>query len=544
MDRRKMNNPNIHLLVFLCILLTESYGFVVFMPDSTSIVQSSRYGVGPSKDGESSDELQIKQEDKILDSQGSNDAYYNDEDQYFEQSARFEKGYIYDDEDFGDDYFDERNDDYAERGKLRLDIRRTYADEPRRNQRRRNRAASAMPQSRPPPRSRERTPRDPNKIADFNYGPASCQVMDSGKKVSGTRPDLLDDQDRINDEDEARQGSQDRQRNQEAEGNNDSDYYYSESFKSRGPRYQDDQSEYRGRRNRRRRQFDSDEDWFDFDGNPITDFIDNLFDIDRDEMDMKADEYEGLLGRRPMRSRGERRASNGYSYRKRYNDDASMDFRDDAEEEEQLIEDEVISDQDHDIDMDDNNNNDSIDSKSDEESENNADRRKPRQMSMEERARKLERVPPDGIPAWGPTGDLGLDIRTKMVMDAMDELRSVRSKVNIREEKMQLLREDIVVLRTDATLESKKQQTNPTRRGRNRLRQILLDIEDAARDLRRAQKLEAIAREELEFLQDKHWALLSLYDVDKASQEISDAFKELSSSESVTESSGSTAEKD
>merc|ERR1712154_332257 len=105
------------------------------------------------------------------------------------------------------------------------------------------------------------------------------------------------------------------------------------------------------------------------------------------------------------------------------------------------------------------------------------------------------------------------------------------------EHKTQLMREDIAVLRTDATIESKKQKNNPTRRSRNMLRQILLDIEDTARELRRAQKLEAIARDELRLLQDKHWAILSLYDVDKASQEISDAFNELSLAESKTDSS-------
>lgn len=544
-----MNQPTtIRLLAFLCIVLTESYAFILFMPDGISIVQSSRYGVDPTSDGERSDEQQIKQEGIIMENKREDDEYYNDKDRYFDSSDRDVKSYIYDDEAFGDDFFDEQDDNNEEKGRPRLDTRIEYANNSRRNQRRRNRRRDTMPQGRSPRRSRERTSRVPDKIGNFEYGPPTCQATDLEDDVFKTRPDLLDDQDRANNDYETRQGSQDMRRDQEARENDDKDYYYNDSFNTRSRRYQDDRSEYRGRRrNDRRRQLDlDDEDWFDFDGNPITDFIDNLFNIDRDEMEMKADEYEGLIGRQPKRSRREGRASTGYSSRKRYNDNASRDFWDDEQEEEQLVEDEVIVDQDYDIDNDmdyddDMDANDSIDSESNENIENDVDRRKPRHMSMEERARRLERVPPDGIPAWGPTGDLGLDIRTKMMMDAMDELRSVRSKVNVKEEKTQLIREDIAVLRTDATIESKKQQNDPTRRGRNRLRQILLDIEDAARDLRRAQKLEAIARDELAFLQDKHWALLSLYDVNKASQEISDAFKELSS-ESATESLGGTVD--
>mmetsp|Transcript_18502 Transcript_18502/g.27960 ORF Transcript_18502/g.27960 Transcript_18502/m.27960 type:complete len:505 (-) Transcript_18502:1358-2872(-) len=503
-----MNKPIILFLTFLCMVLTENNAFVLFRSDVKSVLPSSRNGVVPTKESESSydDEQKINPGHKSVNRNEDEDAYYHDRD---EKSSRFNRdgrSYNFDYEDFNDENFDETHtrsyDDGFRRSRLRRDRRRVTS------------TSSPMPQSRPPAK-RERKPRKPDKAGNFDCGPPSWDLeSDSGQPER--RSNLIDDEE---------------ENNMYATGKRDEDYYYNDSVEPRGRRYRNDR---RGRRSRQRQYDLTDEDWFEVDGNPITDFIDNVFGIDRDEINMKADEYEQLMGRRPSRTR-ERRPSAVSSSRRKYRDGDSVDSWD---EEEQLVEDEIILDQDVALKATDN-----TDSEVDEENIDDSNGKKLLEMSMEERARRLERVPPDDIPAWGPTGDLGIDIRTKMMMDAMDDLRSIRSKVTEREQKTQLMREDIAVLRTDATIESKKQKNNPTRRSRNILRQILLDIEDTARDLRRAQKLEAIARDELRLLQDKHWAILSLYDVDKASQEISDAFNELSLAESKTDSSGSTEKK-
>lgn len=56
-------------------------------------------------------------------------------------------------------------------------------------------------------------------------------------------------------------------------------------------------------------------------------------------------------------------------------------------------------------------------------------------------------------------------------------------------------------------------------------------VEDAARDLRRAKAELEVARERLADLEDQNWALLSLYDADKAFQEVVETFREFEESE-------------
>ena len=43
-------------------------------------------------------------------------------------------------------------------------------------------------------------------------------------------------------------------------------------------------------------------------------------------------------------------------------------------------------------------------------------------LTWEERALAVERVPPANVPAWGPTGDLGIDARTKALQDVLQDI--------------------------------------------------------------------------------------------------------------------------
>jgi hypothetical protein len=249
--------------------------------------------------------------------------------------------------------------------------------------------------------------------------------------------------------------------------------------------------------------------------NPIVKFLDDLLDVDREDMATRADLYEVNVGRR-------RRKADERPHRSR----SDFGYRYDAE-----VLDDIIDEDDSVV----------VDIEIEEEtivSHEKEEKPLKSRMSWEERSRRLEQVPPAGILAWGPSGDLGIDARTNAMLDAMEDLREAREQLKLMTERTNLARDDIVVLRADAALEEKKRQVNP-RRARERLRHIQLDIEDAARDLRRAQNAEQQARERLEAVEDRHWAVLSLYDAEKASRDVDDSLAELSLQEPAarTESS-------
>ena len=237
--------------------------------------------------------------------------------------------------------------------------------------------------------------------------------------------------------------------------------------------------------------------------NPVVKFLDELLDVDREDMAVRANLYELNVGRRrPMPRAKASRSRSGYSFE--YD---KGDFDDLIDEDDSMVVDIEIEEE-------------TVASLKEEEQPLKS------RMSWEERSRRLEQVPPAGVIAWGPSGDLGIDARTKAMLDAMDDLREAREQLKATTERTNLARDEIVILRADAALEEKKRQAEP-QRARDRLRQIQLDIEDAARDLRRAQKAEQQSRERLEALEDKHWAVLSLYDAEKASREVEDSLAEL-----------------
>ena len=70
-----------------------------------------------------------------------------------------------------------------------------------------------------------------------------------------------------------------------------------------------------------------------------------------------------------------------------------------------------------------------------------------RERTIEERAAAFERVPPSSVPAWGPSGAVGVDARTKATLDALEEIREATRKVELKEEQCIEAKEDIVVLK-------------------------------------------------------------------------------------------------
>jgi hypothetical protein len=251
--------------------------------------------------------------------------------------------------------------------------------------------------------------------------------------------------------------------------------------------------------------------------NPIFKFLDNLLDVDRNEMETKAMLYE-------QRVRSRRRSSNNQKPTPQAWSSSSFD--------ENSFDDELFEENDVVVDIE-------IQPESDDQTnmvDTDLDREGTKlSMSWEERSRRLEQVPPVGVPAWGPTGDLGIDARTKAMLDALEQLREAREQLKVKCERTKLTRDEIVILRTDEALARKKLQSDP-RRGRERLRYIQLDIEQAARELRKAQNAERSAQRRLEYLQDKYWAILNLYDTEMASKEVDESLLELTKEEPAAQS--------
>jgi hypothetical protein len=155
-----------------------------------------------------------------------------------------------------------------------------------------------------------------------------------------------------------------------------------------------------------------------------------------------------------------------------------------------------------------------------------------RQLSWEERALAVERVPPAGIPAWGPTGDLGMDVRTKAISDALEDIIGATREVTEKESKVEQAREDVAILKVDAELERKRlNRSRQDPKAIDKLRRIDRKVDDAARALRYAQSMLQTIRDDRSELAARHWAVLSFYSPDLAETSVMDAIRELEQNE-------------
>ena len=72
--------------------------------------------------------------------------------------------------------------------------------------------------------------------------------------------------------------------------------------------------------------------------------------------------------------------------------------------------------------------------------------------SWEERALAMEQIPPPGIPAWGPSGDLGMDARMKATIDALHDIQEAQNKLEQRKKREQEAMDDITILKVYVSL--------------------------------------------------------------------------------------------
>lgn len=165
----------------------------------------------------------------------------------------------------------------------------------------------------------------------------------------------------------------------------------------------------------------------------LTNVLDGIFRVNREQVDMNAAMYSRQMGlEKPARSkrRPDRQRRKGYAYPYVADADESIPTSDydkpalgvdvmDVVDVDAVIE--------------------------DVEEAKEPDRK--REQTIEQRAAAFERVPPSGIPAWGPSGEVGVDARTKATLDALEDIREATRKVELKEEQSIEAKEDLVVLK-------------------------------------------------------------------------------------------------
>jgi hypothetical protein len=175
------------------------------------------------------------------------------------------------------------------------------------------------------------------------------------------------------------------------------------------------------------------------------DVVNAFFGVDRDDMQYKADLYNEKMGlgkSRPSSSkRRERPPSSrdtprrpGYAYR--YNGDDDDDLN-------QVVEIETPTSS---VDPSTTQNGQAATNGTEQNGASPAGRQK-REKSWEERSLAVERVPPADIPAWGPSGELSYDARTKAIIDALEDIQTAKQKVKGKEKKEALAMEEITILK-------------------------------------------------------------------------------------------------
>ena len=261
---------------------------------------------------------------------------------------------------------------------------------------------------------------------------------------------------------------------------------------------------------------------------PVLTFVESIFGMDSRYIDEKAREYEEKIGRakpssstrssrrgRPARNEVSRRRRSGYAYR--YEDDDDDDSPPVAEFAPARDSADVL-----DVGMGDSNADNVIDvpagiviRRDGSASTRQTKKRRRKRPSWEDReSEELDRIPPAGITAYGPEGDVmgGIDARTFAALKASEEIREAKRKVAKREERVVEAEERILMLKADVEEQTRifsqsRQRNSP--RVRDAKRQMNMMVEDAARLLRKARAELDVAVEAMEDLEDRHWVLLS-----------------------------------
>lgn len=177
-----------------------------------------------------------------------------------------------------------------------------------------------------------------------------------------------------------------------------------------------------GRSRRPRRRAEEEESW------SLTSILDGIFGVNREEINMNAAMYNRQMGiDKPERTEHRRRRpGNAYPYV----EDEQTTSAEPSKREIDIGIDDVVD----------------VDAVIEDEVETHVSARS-RARTIDERAAAFERVPPSGVPAWGPSGAVGVDARTKATLDALEDIREATRKVEQKEEQCINAKEDLVVLK-------------------------------------------------------------------------------------------------
>ena len=291
--------------------------------------------------------------------------------------------------------------------------------------------------------------------------------------------------------------------------------------------FEDDENPRSGRLSNRKAlgKFDDEEEEYpdDQQTSPIINILDKVFQVDPDEVKYQAEDYNKRLGLdKKKRSRDFERNRNGSKPRKGYayryaNADDKVEHEKFAEAASENSRPSIFKED-----------NNIIDVEATVQKETSEEQMKkytePRQ-SWEDRAAAYERVPPKGIKAWGPEGEIDgcVDARTYAAQTALVEIENAKKLFDQKENLVTEAEEDLLQLKREASIQKKlllsEDDKRRSSRVRDRLRVINFDIEDAARNLRRA-KAEALAAvDRLESIELRHWALLRQTEADQELEE-------------------------
>ena len=278
---------------------------------------------------------------------------------------------------------------------------------------------------------------------------------------------------------------------------------------------------------RRRRQTNS--DW-----SPIN-MIESFLGIDNKDMEYKANLYDSKMGLERIRSSSQRKRKRGRN-RRQFDQEQRL-ARDFPERPGYAYKYDTTEDDDQstpilDIDGSDILDDSSVQSKPGRLSDASVEINK-KERSWEERQMAMERVPPADVVAWGPSGELSMTARMKAFLDAQEDTQIARRKLKALIGKESEIQEEISILKVDAERKQLKLDEYPSNRSRRdveELRQIELEIDDAYRSLRRTRARVARAREYLEEIEERHYAVMGCYNVEQASNMISEDLNEISKS--------------
>ena len=134
-------------------------------------------------------------------------------------------------------------------------------------------------------------------------------------------------------------------------------------------------------------------------------------------------------------------------------------------------------------------------------------RRRRRRRSVDDRLLDGERVPPPGAEAWGPRGSTGTDPLEESALDALSEISRWRDVLSRREGDVEDARSRLLAYKAEAArIEDGDGGTD------RELGEALAGAKEASLALRLARAERDGARDRIEELEERNWAVLSEYE--------------------------------